>query len=344
MDFLLKNKSNVMLDQFFEELAPIIDNKENYSIDLSKLFQFENDIQKRLIGQEEAIRNVSGAIKRSIVGLNIKKKPIGSFIFCGPTGVGKTEMAKTLAKNLYEKPEALVRFDMSEYMDKYSISKMIGTTPGYIGYDREGVLTEKLRENPKCVLLFDEIEKSDKQIMDLFLQVLDEGYLRDSKDNFISFMESIIILTSNIGASFIFEFMKNKISLDAKDRNYMNSKIMKELLERFRPEFINRLDQVVIFQPLVLSVIEKILSKQLEERKKLLENNLNINLVITNNAFLFLLKKGFNLSFGARQVSRALEQYFETPLVDFIAKTRGISNILKNIKVDADLRSLTFKI
>jgi len=341
MCFLFDEDQKSNLNQFFEEIAPVVENQEN-TLDLSKLFKFESDIQKRLIGQEEAIRSVSGAIKRSIVGLNIKKKPIGSFIFCGPTGVGKTEMAKTLAKNLYEKPEALVRFDMSEYMDKFSISKMIGTTPGFIGYDREGVLTERMRENPKCVLLFDEIEKSDKQVMDLFLQVLDEGYLRDSKDNLISFLDSIIILTSNIGASFIFDFMKNKISLTDSDKNHMNNNIMKELLERFRPEFINRLDQVVIFQPLVLSVIEKILTKQLEERKELLENSLNINLVITQNAFRFLLKKGFNLSFGARQVARSLEQYFETPLVDFIAKTRGVSNVMKNIKVEADIHTLIF--
>lgn len=343
MCFLFENEKNSNLNQFFEEMTPIVEDERN-TIDLSKLFKFEGDIKKRLIGQEEAIQSVSGAIKRSIVGLNIKKKPIGSFIFCGPTGVGKTEMAKTLAKNLYEKPEALVRFDMSEYMDRFSISKMIGTTPGYVGYDREGILTERMRENPKCVLLFDEIEKSDRQIMDLFLQVLDEGYLRDSKDNFISFMESIIILTSNIGASFIFDFMKNRVSLNEQDKNYMNNKIMKELLERFRPEFINRLDQVIIFQPLVLSVIEKILSKQLEERKELLENSLNINLVVTKNAFRFLLKKGFNLSFGARQVARSLEQYFETPLIDFIAKTRGVSNIMKSIKVESDMHSLIFTI
>lgn len=343
MSFIFETKINTNVNQFYEELIESSE-AERDSIDLAKLLQFEADIKKRLIGQEEAIRNVSGAIKRSIVGLNIKKKPIGSFIFCGPTGVGKTEMAKTLAKNLYEKTESLIRFDMSEYMDKYSISKMIGTTPGYVGYEREGVLTEKMRENPKCVLLFDEIEKSDKQIMDLFLQVLDEGYLRDSKDNLVSFMESIIILTSNIGASFIFDFMQNKTSLTSEDKNSMNNKIMKELLNRFRPEFINRLDQVIIFQPLVLDVIKEILTKQLEERIELLEENLDINLIITSDAISFLLKKGFNLSFGARQVARALEQYFETPLIDFVAKTRGISNIIKNIKVEADIHSLKFKL
>lgn len=343
MNFLFNETLNVKLEQFYEELPTTIDHNVS-SIDLSKLLKFEDEIKQRLIGQDQAIRSVSSAIKRSIVGLNIKSKPIGSFIFCGPTGVGKTEMAKTLAKNIFEKSGSLVRFDMSEYMDKYSVSKMIGTTPGYVGYEREGVLTEKMRNNPKCVLLFDEIEKSDKQIMDLFLQVLDEGYLRDSKDNFISFKDSIIVLTSNIGASFIFDYMKDKVSLDANDQMFMNDKIMKDLLDRFRPEFINRLDQVVIFQPLFLDVIEKILRKQLDEKKRLLENNLNIHLVITTNAFLFLLRKGFNLAFGARQVSRALEQYFETPLIDFMAKTRGISNVRQSVKVDSTGNSLSFKI
>lgn len=305
------------------------------SIDLSQLVSFENDIQDRLLGQDDAIKSVSSAIKRSIVGLNLKQKPIGSFIFCGPTGVGKTEMAKTLAKNLFGDVRSLIRFDMSEYMDKYSVSKLLGTTPGYIGYEREGVLTQKMRDNPKSVLLFDEIEKSDKQMMDLFLQVLDEGILRDSKDNTISFMESIIVLTSNIGANFIFDFMNDRTVISDSDKIFLNKNIMEHLLKRFRPEFVNRLDQVVIFQPLVVDIISKILNKQLKEKKKLMEKNLNITLTITDEAFSFLLKDGFNLSFGARQIARTLHKHFETPLIDYIAKTMGSTFEFRNVKVTA---------
>lgn len=323
--------NNIDFNNFYNNNEFAKETKE--SVDLTKLINFENDIQERLLGQDDAIKSVSGAIKRSFVGLNLKKKPVGSFIFCGPTGVGKTEMAKTLAKNLYDDPKALIRFDMSEYMDKYSISKMLGTTPGYIGYEREGVLTQRMRDNPKSVLLFDEIEKSDKQIMDLFLQVLDEGALKDSKDNEISFIETVVVLTSNIGAGFIFEFMKEKIFISDEDKEVMNSKIMKELLNRFRPEFVNRLDQVVIFQPLVRNIISKILAKQLSEKKRLLEKRLNISVIMTNNAFEFLLNESFNLSFGARQISRTLHTYFETPLIDYVAKSMGSIFDFKNIKV-----------
>lgn len=323
-----KKDFNFFYSEIENELKKTVEKSE-----ITNLINFESEIQKRLIGQDDAIRSVSGAIKRANVGLNLKKKPIGSFIFCGPTGVGKTEMAKTLARNLFKgNPKSLIRYDMSEYMDKHSVSKLLGTSPGYIGYDREGVLTQNIRENPKSVLLFDEIEKSDKQIMDLFLQVLDEGVLRDSKDNIISFTETIIILTSNIGAGFIFDFVKDKSSLTSSDKEVMNKKIMEQLLSRFRPEFINRLDEVVIFQPLVKEVISKILTKQLEDKKKLLEYNLNMSLILLDDVFSFLLLKGFNLSFGARQVSRVLQQYLETPLIDFISKNRNSNNNLSLIK------------
>lgn len=324
--------NNNEIYEFFEQCESV-ENTPTQDIDLLKLVNFENDIQKRLIGQDEAIKTVSGAIKRAAVGLNIKQKPVGSFIFCGPTGVGKTEMAKTLAKNLYESTKSLIRFDMSEYMDKHSASKLLGTSPGYVGYEREGVLTQKIKENPKAVLLFDEIEKSDKQLMDLFLQVLDEGVLRDAKDNVISFKDTIVILTSNMGASLIFDYMKNKTSISDLDKNFISTKVIEKLLERFRPEFINRLDQIVVFQPLVRDTINKILFKQLSEKKSLLEKNLKIGIIISKEAYNFLLNKGFDLRYGARQVSRTLEQQFESPLIDFVARNTTTLTKPDNVKI-----------
>lgn len=336
-----KKKSEV--SDFFEEFESF-ENKPKQDLDLLKLVNFENDIKKRLIGQDDAIKTVSGAIKRAAVGLNIKYKPIGSFIFSGPTGVGKTEMAKTLAKNLFETSKSLIRFDMSEYMDKHSSSKLLGTSPGYVGYEKEGVLTQKIKENPKAVLLFDEIEKSDKQLMDLFLQVLDEGILRDAKDNVISFKDTIVILTSNIGAPFIFDYMKNKTNVSESDKSYINTKVIEKLLERFRPEFINRLDQIVVFQPLVRDTINKILFKQLSEKKNLLESNMNMEIIISNEAYQFLLNKGFDLRYGARQVARVLEQRFEAPLIDFLARNTTTSSKPKQVKISVAQDDLKFSI
>lgn len=339
-----ESKLNINEIHDFFERRELVENKQIQGIDILKLVNFENDIQKRLIGQDEAIRTVSGAIKRAAVGLNIKHKPIGSFIFCGPTGVGKTEMAKTLAKNLFESSKSLIRFDMSEYMDKHSSSKLLGTSPGYVGYEREGVLTQKIKDNPEAVLLFDEIEKSDKQLMDLFLQVLDEGILRDSKDNVISFKDTIVILTSNIGASLIFDYMKNKTNISDLDKSYISSKVIEKLLERFRPEFINRLDQIVVFQPLVKDTINKILFKQLTEKEKLLENNLKIEIIRSKEAYEFLLKKGFDLRYGARQVSRTLEQLFEAPLIDFVARNTTTLTRPDHVKITFEGGELLFSV
>lgn len=343
MVYINKEKKNIDFIQFYNETNKTI-KKDVYNIktNLSKLINFESEIQDRLIGQDEAIKKVSGSIKRATIGLNVKKKPIGSFIFCGPTGVGKTEMAKTLSKNLYGNTKSLIRYDMSEYMEKHTVSKLIGTAPGYIGYGRDGLLTKQIKENPKSVILFDEIEKADLQIMDLFLQVLDEGVLKDSKGNIIDFTETIIILTSNLGSNFIFNFVKNKNILTLQDKNFLNKKILDLLLKKFRPEFINRLDDVIIFQPLIRETIYIIFEKQLEEKKRLIENKLKIKLFISPEVEMFLKLKSFNFSFGARQVSRTLQQYLENPLIDFLAKNRGYNDIIKNIKLDLNNEKLFF--
>ena len=305
------NEKDLDFNSFIFDSSYTIEDTES-----NKLINFESEMQNRIIGQEHAIRSVVGAVKRSTFGLNIKEKPIGSYLFLGPTGVGKTETAKILAETMFEDEEALIRFDMSEYNDKYTISKLIGTTAGYVGYDQDGLLTQRIRENPKSVVLFDEIEKADPRIMDLFLQVLDDGHLCDSKGQFVSFKETIIILTSNVGSKEIFDFIKSKTVLTDKLLDELKKKVLKKLTDRFRPEFLNRLDEIIVYNPLDINAISIILKNQLEEKKFLLEDKLNISLEIDNNVIDFLVKKAFNISFGARNVTRALQSDFETPLID----------------------------
>ncbi len=281
--------------------------------ELSKLTGIEETLQNRVIGQEEAITAVANAIRRSRAGISEKNRPIGSFIFMGPTGVGKTELAKALAEFMFDTPDALVRLDMSEYMEKHSVSRIIGSPPGYIGHDEGGQLTEIVRRRPYAVILLDEIEKAHPDVFNLLLQILDDGRVTDAKGRTVNFKNTIIIMTSNIGSQMILDLGKKgefgfESKLDAKktQNEKIEEKITSLLKDHFRPEFLNRIDETIIFHSLSAKQIEKIVELQLQE----LQNRLNekrIILEVTPAAKKLLAKKGFDPNFGARPLKRVLQ-------------------------------------
>lgn len=321
---LINNNFELFLNYKLDDSKKNLD-EEQKIVELEKLSNFENVIKNKLIGQNHAVNSVSGTVKRSKLGLTSKTKPMGSFIFCGPTGVGKTELAKTLAISLYGSLDFLVRFDMSEYMEPHSISKLIGTPPGYIGYDKGGLLTESINAKPTSILLFDEVEKAHPKVMDIFLQILDEGFVKDSKGRLTSFKNTIIILTSNVGSSDIFHFCKKRRIFTEKDFNILKARLTNRLTARFRPEFINRLDEIIVFKPLSKNSIEIILNKLLTEKINQLEKTLKAKIKISKKAKLFILNEGFNLSFGARHIIRSVQHHFENGLSDFVSKHTNTS-------------------
>ena len=280
----------------------------------TKLVKIEERIHQRLIGQKEAVSAVANAIRRSRAGLQDSKRPIGSFIFFGTTGVGKTEMARALAEFLFDDENSLVRIDMSEYMEKFSVSRLIGAPPGYVGYEEGGQLTEAVRQRPYSVVLLDEIEKANSEIFNVLLQVLDEGRLTDGKGRTVNFRNTIIIMTSNLGT----ELMQD-ILLEITDENrseIMSSlrvKIIELLKKAMRPEFLNRIDDIILFKPLTKSEILKIAELQLSFLKQKLIK-LGINLEIGENALEWLSKLGFDIQFGARPLKRAIQKNISDPL------------------------------
>lgn len=279
--------------------------------EVEKLLKIGENLHKRVVGQDEAIEAVSSAIQRARVGLNDPEKPIGSFIFLGPTGVGKTELAKALAEFLFDDEQALIRIDMSEYMEKHSVSKIIGAPPGYVGFDEGGQLTELVRRKPYSVILFDEIEKAHADVFNIMLQMLDDGRITDSKGRLVSFKNTVIIMTSNIGSHLITGYSNN---LDAKeDYESMKNKVIGELRNHFRPEFLNRIDDIVVFHSLSLNNIKYIVDIQMERVKKMLENRkiiLNLNDAAKERlAFL-----GFDVTYGARPLKRLIQKEIENNL------------------------------
>jgi ATP-dependent Clp protease ATP-binding subunit ClpB len=273
-----------------------------------KLLKLEEDLQKRVIGQEEAVRSVANAVIRARAGMKDEKRPIGSFIFLGPTGVGKTELGKTLARNLFDSEENIIRIDMSEHMEKYSVSRLIGAPPGYVGYEEGGQLTEAVRRKPYSVILFDEIEKAHEDVFNVFLQILDDGRLTDNKGKTIDFKNTIIIMTSNIGSNYLLE---NK-SKDSIDENIRTS-VMNEMKERFKPEFLNRLDDLILFKPLNNEGIKKIIDIFLQDVRKRLDDR-NITMKITEEAKEILAKEGYDPIYGARPLKRYIENTLETSI------------------------------
>jgi ATP-dependent Clp protease ATP-binding subunit ClpC len=295
------------------------------SSEMERLLNLEAVLHERVVGQDEAIVSVSKAIRRSRSGLKDPKRPNGVFMFLGPTGVGKTELAKTLAEYLFGDDSALVRIDMSEYMEKFNVSRLVGAPPGYVGYDEGGQLTEVVRRKPYSVILLDEIEKAHPDVFNILLQIMDEGRLTDSQGRTVDFRNSIIIMTSNLGSEHI---NKSKRSLgfvegedEASEYKNIKSEVDSAIKKAFKPEFINRLDNVVVFHPLTRENIKNIIQIQLDELKKRL-NEKNIEIKIKEKAIDFLLDKGFDKIFGARPLKRTIQKYIEDPLSEEILKGR----------------------
>ncbi|MBQ2870745.1 ATP-dependent chaperone ClpB [bacterium] len=280
--------------------------------ELQKLLRMEDFLHKRVIGQNEAVDVVSDAVRRARSGLKDPKRPIGSFIFLGPTGVGKTELAKALAEFMFNDEDSMVRIDMSEYMEKHTVARLIGAPPGYIGYDEGGQLTEAVRRKPYSVILFDEIEKAHPDVFNIMLQILDDGRLTDSKGRTVDFKNTLIIMTSNIGSNIILE---NTLSSMISGSNYDETKnqVMELMKQHFRPEFLNRIDEIVFFKALTMSELAPIVDIQISHLKNLLADK-NIQVEITDEACELLAQRGFNPIYGARPLKRTIRQLVENPL------------------------------
>ena len=284
-----------------------------------RLAQLEKELHKRVIGQEEAVHAVSQAVKRGRVGLKDPNRPIGSFLFLGPTGVGKTELSKALAQAVFGSEQAMIRVDMSEYMEKHSVSKLIGSPPGYVGYDEGGQLSEKVRRNPYSVILFDEIEKAHPDVFNILLQVLDDGHITDAHGRKVDFKQTIIIMTSNAGAQAIVEpkqlgFISQKD--EKKDYEKMKSGVMEEVRRLFKPEFLNRIDEIMVFHTLNKEEIRKIVLLLLKSLENRCEEQMDIHLNVTNSAVDYIAEAGFDAKYGARPLRRAIQSKIEDRLAN----------------------------
>ena len=292
-----------------------------------KILHLPDDLHRRVVGQDEAVEKVSDAILRSRAGISDPNRPIGSFLFLGPTGVGKTELAKALAENLFDDEKNIVRIDMSEYMEKFSVSRLVGAPPGYVGYEEGGTLTEAVRRKPYSIVLFDEIEKAHPDVFNILLQILDDGRITDSQGRTVDFKNTIIILTSNLGAADIIEGIEGgEISKAAQD------KVNAILKQAFRPEFLNRLDEIIMFKPLTRENIGGIVDIQLARLAKRLENE-NLTLEITDAAKAYIAENGYDNVFGARPLKRFIQKNVETPIARYIIKSNPESGA--KITVDA---------
>lgn len=311
-----------------------------------KLLHLEDILHKKVIGQDDAISIVSKAIRRNRIGIKDPNKPIGTFLFLGPTGVGKTELCKAIAESLFGKSENLIRIDMSEYMEKYTVSKLIGSPPGYVGHDEGGQLTEKIRRNPYSVVLFDEIEKASEDVFNVFLQVLDEGHMTDSLGRKVSFKNAIIIMTSNVGANKIVD--NNKLGFDSgvadKDKEYedMKNSVFAEVKKLFKPEFINRIDDIIVFHKLSKQDVSKILELNIKELRERTKDNLDIDFKVEKSAKELILEKGYKEEYGARELKRTLT----TMLEDLIAESKLSGKIHNgdNISISVKNSKLSIKL
>lgn len=319
-------KSNKMLKEEVdaEDIAEIVSKWTGIPVtrmlesERQKLLTMEQNLEQRVIGQDEAVVAVSNAIRRSRAGLQDENRPIGSFIFLGTTGVGKTELARALAEFLFDDEKAMVRIDMSEYMEKFSVSRLIGAPPGYVGYEEGGQLTEAVRRRPYCVLLLDEIEKAHPDVFNILLQVLDEGRLTDSQGRTVNFKNTIIIMTSNLGAHLIQEKLQ-EINDENKETIMGELRVsMLELLRQtIRPEFLNRIDEIILFKPLTEGDIRKIVNLQLHQLEEKLTRN-QMTLKIDNEVMDWLGKLGFDITFGARPLKRTIQKHITNILSEKI--------------------------
>ena len=326
------NKKMTLKELTVQDIAEVIESwtkipvKKITEAETQKLLNLETNLHKRVIGQNAAVEAVSRAIRRSRAGLKSTKRP-PSFIFVGPTGVGKTELAKSLAYEMFGNENSIIRVDMSEYMESHSTSKLIGSPPGYVGYDDAGQLTEKVKRNPYSIVLLDEIEKAHPDVFNILLQVLDEGRLTDSQGNTISFENTILIMTSNAGSNL------NTNSIGFGGSRVDQDKIMNSLKETFRPEFLNRIDEIVVFEQLKPDELLQIVDLMLEDTKKALADK-NIYMNVNEDAKKYLLEKGTDIKYGARPLRRAIQRYLEDLLSDMILRGELINGQTVNVMLE----------
>ena len=342
-----KNKALIKEEISNEDIAEIVSRWTGIPLskmlqsEKEKLLQLEEELHKRVVGQDEAIAAVSDAVRRSRAGLQDEKKPIGTFIFLGTTGVGKTELARALAEFLFDDESLMTRIDMSEYQERHSVSRLIGAPPGYVGYDEGGQLTEAVRRKPYSVVLLDEIEKAHPDVFNILLQVLDEGRLTDNKGRTVNFRNTIIIMTSNLGSQIINEELSN---LDEKNKDAQldetTNKVFQLLKQTIRPEFLNRIDDIIMFQPLREDQILDIVNIQFDKlREMLLENNIEIR--IRDAALQWLASRGFDPQYGARPVKRIIQKYLVNELSRNILSGKVSSD--KPIVVDVKNDEIVFE-
>lgn len=307
--------------------------------EMQKLLHMEDILHKRLVGQDEAVDTVSDAIRRARSGLKDPKRPIGTFLFLGPTGVGKTELAKSLAEFMFNDEDALIRIDMSEYMEKHNVARLVGAPPGYVGYEEGGQLTEAVRRKPYSVVLFDEIEKAHPDVFNIMLQIFDDGRLTDSKGRTVDFKNTLIIMTSNIGSDIILDNSLNSM-VSPEQFNDTKEKVLAVLRQHFKPEFLNRIDETIFFKALNLQQLSKIVDIQMDYLRNLLKDQ-ELEFVITDEAKEFLATQGFNPVYGARPLKRIIRQQVENPLSKLILAQKFLKS--DKIKIDVDNDKLKFE-
>lgn len=278
-----------------------------------RFLHLEQDLGNHIIGQDHALAVVAKSLRRYAAGLRNPKRPIGSFLLCGPTGVGKTELAKQLAENLFGSQKALVRLDMSEYMEKHTVARLIGSPPGYVGFEEGGQLTDAVRSRPYCIVLFDEIEKAHPDVYNILLQILDDGILSDSTGRVVSFQNTLIMLTSNLGSQTILEFCAQKPTRTPEEEGMLKKLVTQTLGSKFRPEFLNRLDDIVIFHPLSRDHINAITFLLLDEVDERLARK-GFHLLVTSRLLTTVRQEGFNSMYGARPLRRAISKWVEDPI------------------------------
>jgi ATP-dependent Clp protease ATP-binding subunit ClpB len=302
--------------------------------EVEKLVHMEERLRQRVVGQEEALQRVADAVRRSRAGLSDPRRPMGSFIFLGPTGVGKTELARALAEFLFDDEQALVRLDMSEYMEKHTVARLIGAPPGYVGYEEGGQLTEHVRRRPYSVVLFDEIEKAHPDVFNVLLQILDDGRLTDGKGRTVDFKNTALIMTSNVASQAIFE-------LAGTDKDGMRKHILEALQASFKPEFLNRIDDTVVFKPLGQEEIAQIVELQLKHLRGLLAER-EISLELTDSAREVLFREGYEPAYGARPLKRAIQRLVQNPLAQKILEGEVLPGDVVTVDA-AETGELVFK-